>query len=211
MTLDVASCSVAGLTPDDRSSWICNWELFLGLDCHSGTWFMSSGNNGGRFRMCKGTWCPLNISLGVLVFCLYPLSFSDGWLKGLSDPFLQQGKVRYGVIQFVGALSVGSPLLVRYCLLGDLLGGGLAGCLSWGSSSLSVVTFCCFVGNGIVCVFLLLLVIAPPVGSGFSISLAFCYSSCSWVRAMVTVSSLLSASFSSPSSSSWLASLSDSD
>ena len=43
--LDGTSCGAARLAPDDGSSWICNCELFLSSECHSGTWFMSSGNN----------------------------------------------------------------------------------------------------------------------------------------------------------------------
>ena len=43
--LDGASCGAASLAPADGSSWICTWELFLSSECHSGTWFMSSGNS----------------------------------------------------------------------------------------------------------------------------------------------------------------------
>ena len=87
----------------------------------------------------------------------------------------------------MGSLSVGSPSLVRYRLLGDLLCGSLAGCLSRGSFSLSFVSFHSTVGVGIICGLFLLLVVGPLTGSesGSSISLAFGLSSCSWIRCFV--------------------------
>ena len=48
----------------------------------------------------------------------------------------------------------------------------------------------------------------PPIRSGSSFSFAFCFSSCSWVRANVTVRLVLSASF---PSFSWLISSSELD
>ena len=44
MILDGTSCGAARLAPADGSSWICDFELFLSSECHSGTWLMSSGN-----------------------------------------------------------------------------------------------------------------------------------------------------------------------